>query len=114
MTDTHLLVKVNSVAHEGGMVDKAEACPVLWYVALEQQLLIQLNTNAGLKHFGVQQAVDHEDQVVVELTEGLAADVKGLLKNRIKIENEKKDNKRKWRKRDRPTSPLSISAEGHI
>lgn len=95
MTDTHLLVKVNSVAHEGGVVDKAEACPALWYVALEQQLLIQLYTNAGLKHFGVQQAVDHEDQVVVELAERLAADVKGLLKNGIKIENEKKDNKRK-------------------
>lgn len=85
-------MKVNSVAHEGGVVDEAEACPVLWYVALEQQLLIQLHTDAGLKHFGVPQAVDHDDYVVVELTERLAADVKGLLKSRMNIEMRKNES----------------------
>lgn len=48
MMDAHLLVEVNSVAHEGRMVDEAEACPVLGDVALEQQLLVQLYANARL------------------------------------------------------------------
>lgn len=63
-------------------MDEVEARPVLWYVALEQQLLSQLYTHAWINHFGVPQAVDHDDHVVVEFTESLAADVKGLLKNR--------------------------------
>lgn len=79
-------MKLYRVAEEGRVVDKAEAGPVLWHIALEQQLLIQLDTNAGLKHSGVHQAVDHDDHVVVELTECLPTDVKGLLKNTSKTQ----------------------------
>lgn len=86
MFRTHLLVKLYSVAEEGRVVDEAEASAVLWHVALEQQLLVQLDTDAGLKHSGVPQAVDHDDHVVVELTERLPADVKGLLKNTSKTQ----------------------------
>lgn len=71
-------MKVHSVADEGGVVDEAEAAPVLWHVALQQQLLLQLDSDARLKHPPVAQAVDHDDHIVVELTDGLAAEVKGL------------------------------------
>lgn len=81
MTRTHLLVKVDRVAHEGRMVDEVEARPVLWHVTLEKQLLSQLYAHPWIKHSGVPQAVDHDDDVVVELTESLAADVKGLLRS---------------------------------
>lgn len=87
-------MKVDSVAHEGRVVGEVKARPVLWYVALEQQLLSQLYSCAWMKHFGVPQAVDHEDQVEVELTESLTADVKGLLKKKKKQNrNEKKERK---------------------
>lgn len=79
MVPTHFLVKVDGVAHEGGVVDEVEARPVLWDVALDQQLFSQLYIHIRLKHFGVPQAVHHDDYVMVELTERLAADVKGLL-----------------------------------
>lgn len=72
-------MKVDSIAHEGRVVDEAEACPVLRHIALEQQLFVQLYADAGLKHFGVPQPVDHDDYVLVELAECLAANVKGLL-----------------------------------
>lgn len=78
MHQTHPLVKVYGVADEGRVVDEAEAAPVLWHFALEQQLLVQLDTNARLKHPPVAQAVDHDDHIVVELTNGLPAEVKGL------------------------------------
>lgn len=86
MFRTHLLVKLYRVAEEGRVVDEAEASPVLWHIALEQQLLVQLDTDAGLKHSGVPQAVDHDDHIVVELTKRLPADVKGLLKNTSKTQ----------------------------
>lgn len=87
MGHTHLLVKVNSVTHESRVVDEVKACPVLWYVALEEQLLPQLYTHAWMKHLGVPQTVDQDDHVVVELPKCLAANVKGLLKNPIKTSN---------------------------
>lgn len=46
MMEAHLLVEVYSVAHEGGVVDEAEARPVLRDVALEHQLLVQLYASA--------------------------------------------------------------------
>lgn len=104
-------MKVDSVAHEGRVVGEVKARPVLWYVALEQQLLSQLYSRAWMKHFGVPQAVDHEDQVEVELTESLTADVKGLLKkkkNRIEMRRKKEKSKKS------PTKPSSISTELHI
>lgn len=99
MVPTHLLVKVDGVAHERGVVDEVKARPVLWNVALEQQLLSQLYIHARLKRFGVPQAVDHDDYVVVELTERLAANVKGLLQNRTENEIRQKDKKVEKRKR---------------
>lgn len=83
---THLLVKVDSVAHESRVVDKVKACPVLWDVALEEQLLIHLYSHTWMKHFGVPQTVDHDDHVVVELTESLATDVKGLQRQATEAE----------------------------
>lgn len=81
---THPLVKVDGVAHEGGVMDEAEARPALWHFAPEQQLFAQLHVQvAGLKHSGVPQTVDHDDDVVVELAERLPADVKGLLPGAI-------------------------------
>lgn len=93
-TATHPLVKVDGVAHEGGVMDEAEACPALWHFAPEQQLFAQLHSKvAGLKHSGVPQAVDHDDDVVVELAECLPADVEGLLQSVTKTgENEKSFN----------------------
>lgn len=83
---THPLVKVDGVAHEGGVMDEAEARPALWHFAPEQQLFAQLHVKvAGLKHSGVPQTVDHDDDVVVELAESLPADVKGLLPSAFKI-----------------------------
>lgn len=79
MRQTHPLVKVYSVADEGRVVDEAKAAPVLWHVALEQQLLFQLDADARLKHPPVAQVVDHDDHIVIELTKGLPAEVKGLL-----------------------------------
>lgn len=35
---THPLVKVDGVAHEGGVMDEAEAFAALWHFAPEQQL----------------------------------------------------------------------------
>lgn len=75
-------MKVNSVAHEGRVVDEVEARRVLGHVALEQQLLSQLYPPAWLEHLGVPQAVDHVDYVVVKFTESLSADVKGLERDR--------------------------------
>lgn len=77
---THLLVEVNSVAHEGRVVDEVEARPVLWHIAFEKKLLSQLHSHARIKHLGVPQAVDHDDQRLVKLAECLATDMKGLLK----------------------------------
>lgn len=74
-------MEVDRVAHEGGVVDEVEARPVLWHFALEQQVLPQAEAHVQLKHFGVPQAVDHDDDVMVELPNHLTADVKGLLKN---------------------------------
>lgn len=87
-------MKVDGVAHEGGVMDEAEACPALWHFAPEQQLFAQLHSKvAGLKHSGVPQAVDHDDDVVVELAECLPADVEGLLQSVTKTgENEKSLN----------------------
>ena len=81
-------MEVHSVAQESRVVDQVKAHAVLWHVALEEQLLSQLHTHSRMKHFGVPQAVDHDDHVVVELAERLAADVKGLLENRIKGERQ--------------------------
>lgn len=79
------MVKVDGVADEGGVMDEAEARPALWHFAPEQQLFAQLHVKvAGLKHSGVPQTVDYDD-VVVELAEGLPADVKGLLPSAFKI-----------------------------
>lgn len=79
-------MKVDGVVHEGGVMDEAEARPVLWHFAPEQQLFAQLHVKvAGLKHFEVPQTVDHDDDVVVELAERLPADVKGLLSSAFKI-----------------------------
>lgn len=75
---THPLMEVHSVADEGRVVDEAEAAPVLRHFAPEQQLLVQLHADAGLKHPLVAQAVDHDDHIVVELTNGSLAEVKGL------------------------------------
>lgn len=100
-------MKVDGVAHEGGVVDEVEARPVLWYVALEKQLLSQLYTHARLKHFGVPQAVDHDDYIVVKLTERLAADVEGLLENTNSDESDEMMRK----KREEQAKPFSISAE---
>lgn len=83
-TVTHLLVKVDGVAQEGGVMDEAEACPALWHFGPEQQLLVQLHADvAAVKHPGVPQAVHHDDDVVVELAVRLPADVKGLLQGLI-------------------------------
>lgn len=82
--DTHLLVKVDGVAQEGGVMDEAEACPALWHFAPEQQLFAQPHADvAAVKHPGVPQAVDHDDDVVVELAVCLPADVEGLLQSLI-------------------------------
>lgn len=83
-------MEFNGVAHEGRVVEEVEAGPVLRYATLLQQLLPQLHAHVWLKHFGVPQAVDHDDDVVVELEEGLAADVKCLLwkKEGIKSQGE--------------------------
>lgn len=84
-TVTHPLVKVDGEAHEGGVIDEAEACPPLWHFAPEQKFFVNLHTEVvGVKHSGVPQAVDHDKDVVVELADGLLADVKGLLQNRRK------------------------------
>lgn len=93
MTRAHLLVKVDRVVHESGMVDEVEARPVLRHVTLEKQLLSQLDAHPWMKHSGVPQAVDHDDDVVVELAESLAADVKGLLRSTFQ-----KEKLRKWSK----------------
>lgn len=77
-------MKVHGVADEGRVVVEAEAGRALWHFALQQQLLVQLDADARLKHSPVAQAVDHDDHVVVELTNGLPADVKGLLENTSK------------------------------
>lgn len=78
-------MKVDGVAHEGGVMDEAEACPALWHFAPEQQLFVHLHTKvAGVKHPGVPQAVDHDGDVVVELTDRLPTDVEGLLHRAIK------------------------------
>lgn len=71
-------MKVYSVADEGRVVDEAKSAPVVWHLALKQQLLVQLHTNARLKHPPVAQAVDHDDQIVVKLKNGVLAEVKGL------------------------------------
>lgn len=75
-------MKVQSVAHEGGVVDEVKAGPVLRDFAVEEKLLSQLNVRTRKKHPGVPQAVDHEDDAVVEVLESLSADVKGLLEKR--------------------------------
>ncbi|TNN72722.1 hypothetical protein EYF80_017006 [Liparis tanakae] len=77
-------MEVDGVAHEGGVVDEVEARPGAWHVALEQQLLPQLDAHVRLEHVGVPQAADHHDGVMVELAERLTADVKGLLKRKRK------------------------------
>lgn len=77
-------MKVYSVADEGGVVDESESTPILRHVALEQQLLLQLDTNTRLEHPPVTQAVDHDDHIVVELTDGLPAEVKGLFQRTSK------------------------------
>ncbi len=82
MVPTHSLVKVDGIAHEGGVVDEVKARPVLCDVALGQQPFFKLYIHTRLKHSGVPQAVHHDDYVMVELTEHLAADVKGLLKKK--------------------------------
>lgn len=81
----HLLVKVHGVAREGRVVDEVEPCPVLRNVALVKQLFPHVHVRVCMKHPAVPQAVDHEDQVVVELAESVAADVKGLLGLGIRI-----------------------------
>lgn len=92
---THPLVKVYGVADEGRVVVEAEAGRALWHFALQQQLLVQLDADARLKHAPVAQAVDHDDHVVVELTNGLPADVKGLLENTSKNPHDEEENARK-------------------
>jgi len=82
---THPLMEVDSVAHEGRVVDEVEARRVVRHVALEQQLLSQLDAHVWLKHVGVPQAADHDDCVMVELAERLTADVKGLLKSKSRV-----------------------------
>lgn len=84
---THPLVKVHGEAHEGWVMDEAEACPPLWHFAPEQQFFVNLHAKVGgVKHSGVPQAVDHDGDVVVEPVDRLLADVKGLLQSVIKTE----------------------------
>lgn len=72
-------MKVYGVADQGRVVDEVEAGPVLRDFGLEEQLLSQLQVRSGIKGPGVPQAVDHEDDTVVEFYERLTADVKGLV-----------------------------------
>lgn len=75
-------MKVQSVAHEGGVVDEVEAGPVLRDFTVAEQLLSQLNVRTRKKHPGVPETVDHVDDAAVELLESLTADVKGMLEKR--------------------------------
>lgn len=74
-------MEVDSVAHESRVVDKVKTCPVLWHLALGEQLLVH-----QLSHFGVPQTVHHDNQVVVELLKSLATDVKGLRRKAAEAE----------------------------
>lgn len=69
-------------------MDEAEACPPLWHFAPEQQFFVNLHVKVvGVKHSGVPQAVDHDNDDVVEFTDCLLADVKGLLQSVIKTKS---------------------------
>lgn len=84
-------MKVDGEAHKGGVMDEAEACPPLWHFAPEQQFFVNLHAKVGgVKHSGVPQAIDHDDDVVVELADCLLADVKGLLESIVKMEEKGK------------------------
>lgn len=91
MIHTHLLVEVDGVAHERGVVHEVEARAELRHVALPEQLVSQLHARARVEHSAVPQAVDHDDHVVVELAESLPADVEGLLTDTFQ-----KEKLREW------------------